>query len=435
MPEDALKTAYDSAASCAASCAALERGGQKFRPWAKVTGPTMALWPSMRELGWDWIGAHRFTDDMGNSWDAKADPPCVLAKAAKASTARKRNKDLGKQMPGLLPADCDVADVQLVGEHTLIDLSHITARLASGRVQRVKEVPEWKAEFAGHLRSASTGAQWTQVRRCMVPAFGLTDKRCQLCLSEDGTAAHRWRCSATTPADGWTPMTSRAARVEEKIGTKRAQLLAEHGLLTLAVPKRAWRKYDTFKWLSTPPDTTRNDLVWYVDGSGYNNRWSALATYGFGIVVVSKAGDLVAWGNGVPPKWTASVADAETWAVAKVLSLNPAPPAVVTDCMSVLHVARAGKARAGSAAMPLARVWSYVLRPLDGDPSALTGDRLTWMPAHKSAKGFRKYKRSDGKTVSSVDWRANRLVDVLAKEPAETNAAPRATTAFIRWAV
>jgi hypothetical protein len=356
----------------------------------------------------------------------------MLAKAVEASVARWRNRAIDRQLPGLLPTRSDVKDTQYVGSYTLIDLSHITARMASGKMVQVKEVPEWKPEYAGHLRSAATGAQWTQTRRYMVPAFCVSDKRCQLCFGEDGTSAHRWRCPATIPDGGWTPLPPRAAGVEQSIGPRRTQLLNEHGLLTVAVPKKPWRKYDTFQWISEPPDQCRGDLVWYVDGSGYNTRWTQLATFGFAIVVVSGAGDLVAWALGVPPQWASSVADAEAWAVVTILGFAPAVPKIVTDCMSILQVARAGQKKANSAAMPLARVWSHASHALDGNLSALADGQLVWMPAHKSAKSFRNYTRSDKRTVSSLDWRANRLADILAKAAAEHGAVPKATARFLQ---
>ena len=423
VPDEALKVAYEHAAGRAAS---------PSMSWRRVTGPTLALWMSLNQLKWHWVSAHKFVDDIGRDWDTKVDPPCMIARAAKEAVTRARNRAISTQLPGLLPVCSDVPDPQCVGSLALIDLSRITARIAGGKVSSIKEVLEWRTEIASSLRSAATGAQWTHTRRCMVPAFGLTDKSRQLCHSADGTAAHRWTCPSTAPADGWTPVPPKAAAVANVIGSRRTQLLEEHGLLTVAVPKRAWRKFDTYQWISKPPDPCRRDLVWYVDGSGFNTRWAELATYGFGIAVVSDKGDLVAWGNGVPPQWTASASDAEAWAVATVLSLMPAVPKMVTDCLAILQVARAGMKKAGAAAMPLARVWGHLARLLDDDLSPLANGQLKWMPAHTSHKTFRQHCRSDGKSLSSVDWRANRLVDVLAKAAAEQHAAPTSTTNFLR---
>ena len=42
-------------------------------------------------------------------------------------------------------------------------------------------------------------------------------------------------------------------------------------------------------------------------------------------------------------------------------------------------------------------------------------DKLVWLPAHKSSSAIGEAKLSNGVRLSSVDWRANRLVDMLAR--------------------
>ena len=56
---------------------------------------------------------------------------------------------------------------------------------------------------------------------------------------------------------------------------------------------------------------------------------------------------------------------------------------------------------------------------LDDDIAAL-GARLTWAPAHKSLAAALLLRRSDGQRCTIDDWRANRLVDAVAKESART---------------
>ena len=41
--------------------------------------------------------------------------------------------------------------------------------------------------------------------------------------------------------------------------------------------------------------------------------------------------------------------------------------------------------------------------------------KLVWMPAHTSTGAVREAKLSNGTRLSMLDWRANRLVDALAK--------------------
>jgi len=60
---------------------------------------------------------------------------------------------------------------------------------------------------------------------------------------------------------------------------------------------------------------------------------------------------------------------------------------------------------------------------LDGDLQSLAGSsssghssgRLVWMPAHQTLAAVGERKLSSGQRLSHVDWRANRLVDALAK--------------------
>ena len=60
---------------------------------------------------------------------------------------------------------------------------------------------------------------------------------------------------------------------------------------------------------------------------------------------------------------------------------------------------------------------------MDGKLSTLLEDgKLTWMPAHKSLDVIPSLCKSDGSRVSVVDWRANQLADVLAKQGAPDSA-------------
>ena len=69
---------------------------------------------------------------------------------------------------------------------------------------------------------------------------------------------------------------------------------------------------------------------------------------------------------------------------------------------------------------------------LDGDLSTL-GDaqRLVWMPAHQSLGAIWSSRTlSNGRLYSVVDWRANRLVDAIAKAFANENAVPNTLILF-----
>ena len=91
----------------------------------------------------------------------------------------------------------------------------------------------------------------------------------------------------------------------------------------------------------------------------------------------------------------------------------PFVPNIVTDCKGILDTASRGTAAATAAGSANARIWNILAGYLDGDVSKLA-DTLVWMPAHQptSAIGYRV--KSDGREMTSLDWRANRLVDHLA---------------------
>ena len=274
--------------------------------------------------------------------------------------------------------------------------------------------------------------QWTQARRYAVKKWNITTELCQLCNECKGTQKHRRRCRVTTPKEGWQDMPQKARLAWNRIGAKRQELLENTGLLTVKVPKLEPVGKDTFKWYSQPPDTTRRDLVWVIDGSALNSRWSALATYGFGIVVYTTEGDLIAWGCGIPPAWTDSASAAEAWALAVVTSNALHPPMVITDCLGLLHTAEAGTAAATCGKRQLARTWAVIANNLDGDISQLTRERrLCWMPAHQGIGAIGVATKSNGKTITSLEWRANRLVDAVAKNESAKGQAPQTSIDLI----
>jgi hypothetical protein len=161
---------------------------------------------------------------------------------------------------------------------------------------------------------------------------------------------------------------------------------------------------------------TRSDLTWIIDGSAMNGRRNTLATFGFAIAIVAKDGSLLAWGSGIPPHWVDSAAGAETWALYKATQLSPWPPRVVTDCLGLVQTAEQGTFAATASRKQLARTWNMIANNLDGDIATLTRDKLlVWMPAHQSPDAINSAMKSNGVEVTSIEWRANRLVDALAK--------------------
>ena len=141
---------------------------------------------------------------------------------------------------------------------------------------------------------------------------------------------------------------------------------------------------------------------------------------------------LLAYGLGWPPTWCTTAATAEAWALQVVLQQCPFPPQMRTDCMSLLSTARAGTAKTTHHSRLLARVWKCIADTIGADISTLiSGGKLAWMPAHKSLTMVGETKLSNGCRLSLVDWRANRLVDALAKAAASKLQAPKTTLAFL----
>ena len=117
----------------------------------------------------------------------------------------------------------------------------------------------------------------------------------------------------------------------------------------------------------------------------YGPVWELRRT-GCAVVVVSVAGDLVAFGNAVPPPCVSTAAASELWTLAVVLSATVTPPPMFIDCMSLLTVAACGSAKVMGPHRPLAHLWSRIATLLDDDVAVLTsGGFLTWIPAHGSA--------------------------------------------------
>ena len=74
----------------------------------------------------------------------------------------------------------------------------------------------------------------------------------------------------------------------------------------------------------------------------------------------------------------------------------------------------------------LARVWNIIFSALDGDNdiAQLVNHRVIWMPSHRAVAAIGYVFKSNGKFITAIDWRANRLVDVLARLGAQQHCAP-----------
>ena len=203
------------------------------------------------------------------------------------------------------------------------------------------------------MTSAVTGGQWSQTRRASVKKWEIEDQRCQLCLEAPGTLCHRRECKAIRPAEGWPAAPAKTNRVANKLSLRRTELLTSRGLLTLRLPRPPLRD-ESFQWLWQSDEPIPSDARWYIDGSMLNREVWELRAVGYGIVVLSKARGLVAFGGGHLPPWIRTAAGAEAWALNIVLKLSEFIPCITTDCKALLDTAERGEIRATGPKMILA---------------------------------------------------------------------------------
>ncbi len=229
------------------------------------------------------------------------------------------------------------------------------------------------------------------------------------------------------PEGGWPAPPDKARLALNRLSQRRRAILRERAQLVVKVPAPVRQQEGSFRWLRHPGATEDSKATWYFDGSMLNGRWKPLRATGFGIAIVAPDGSLLGYGYGTPPHWCRTAAAAEAWALQVVLTSTPFPPSMRTDCLSLLRTAEGGFANASTAKRHLARVWTMIASHLDGRIERLASEGLlVWMPAHLSLSMVGEAKLSDGTRLTTVDWRANRLVDALAKRGAAMHTPPAA---------
>ncbi|CAK0836913.1 unnamed protein product, partial [Prorocentrum cordatum] len=351
--------------------------------WSAVAGPVAGVIATAWRLGWTCPAPRRFANDLGEPVGFLSMSPAMVAAAVQRSVGRWRTRRVVSTLSALVSGDPDMPLDQGAGAVTVL-VGRPLAALVKGRGRPGSAVPQWSAPCRSQLLSAATGGQWPQVRLAKLRGAGVTDKACQLCGVTAGTLLHRRVCVASLPPDGWPEPPEVAVR-----------------------------------WFTDPPDATRTDLCWYTDGSMKFGLLREFRRAGCAFVVVSEAGDLVAYGSAVPPPWIRTAAAAELWTVMLVLSITLTPPVIGTDCRALIATAEARSAQATKRTRMLVQIWSRVATLVDGDISTLvTTGRLTWMPAHGALTVIGAALRSDGHAVTAVDWRANRLADIVAEAAA-----------------
>ena len=313
----------------------------------------------------------------------------------------------------------------------MVCLTSFLRPLYRGSARLQKQLPQWTPKCRGYLTSAISGGQWTQGMKAKLPSFNGTSK-CQLCHAAEGTLEHRHCCPVTTPASGWTSLGETANSFISTLSEPRARSLRTRGILTVEIPiaapqipTRGWR------WLTTPPDSSRQDLTWVIDGSRkYASHWT-LSTTGCGVAVLDAEGALIAFATATPPPGVRTAGAAEAWALLLTLRYCVGVPHILTDCMALLHAARAGPIRAGATRNTDARIWKQVVDVTGGDLKSLSG-KLTWMPSHTSATGTATRVKSNGACLTTSEWRANQLADALAKRGAGTSSLRKAASDLIK---
>ena len=371
-------------------------------------------------------------DDLGRSWSFVADSPARIQKEVQHAVRRWRFRKICAAQPSLAPQRCDVGDPACQST-VLVDFAGSIGSTVRTKAQKIDGLP-WDSATRAAFVSAASGGQWPQARKAKVARWNITDSRCQLCLQAVGTEEHRHACAATRPEGGWAEPPNQAKLCLGRVAGDRKRLFRTRGLLALRLPAPPSHPGEWFHWLMPPPEMIPEDAIWYLDGSLIHGAWHQYRATGFGIVVVASR-VVIACGNGIPPYWCDSASSAEAWALLTALRLSIGLPRMRTDCLVLLRVARAGLSEATKSSRPLARIWAGIGHALDGNIQALvdTG-ALVWMPAHQGLGAICNSSLSNGRTLTAVDWRANRLVDILAKQAASTRAAPKSVAVLLKSA-
>ena len=385
---------------------------QKHVAWNKIAGPMAGLLLSLKRVGWAVPSAEEAFDHLGHRWSFNMDSPAIILQAGKRSVRNWRLQKIGRLLPGLIPEALDCRPATGCDGSFIIDFADVLKGLCKAK-GTPKAAPLWEPQHRGDLISAVSGGQWTQTRKFAVRPWQLKDNRCQLCLEEPGTIAHRFSCKLTAPTGGWPAAPKGTSACISRLDARRRTLLIERGLLVLRLPKPPERQA-SFQSLWRSTDCFPDDVTWYIDGSMFHRDIAEWRATGYSVVVHSRSQGLLAFGGGVPPPWCNTAAAAEAWALLMAISHSVALPRIITDCKGLLDTAEAGFAAATAPSRVLARVWVAINVALDNKFVDLA-TALAWFPAHQTAAMIGHPVRRTGKILTVVHWRANRLADAVAK--------------------
>ena len=419
----------------AISLARIKIDRAKGSPWSVVTGPAAALLLTLDRIGWKLLNPFCATDHRGQRWHFGKDPPAAITKAVHHSVRAWRLRRLMVAFPALEPSHFDVCTTSDDAPSIMVDFGFALKTLFKGKP--AKAYARWLSSWAPYLVSALSGGQWTQTRKAKIAKWMISDSNCQLCKKQPGTAMHRFTCEASKPEHGYTLSNTAALELENSLCEGRRILLRTRALFVAKLPAPTPREDGDFHWVVDPTAKlgAHTETIWYCDGSLVQGRWLPFRAAGFGVVVVTPCGQLLGFGFGSPPSQFATAASAELWAVSFALASTPFAHIIKTDCKSILISARAGKDRVAHHSRPLARIWNQIAATLDDDIGRLAnGNLLVWIPAHTTLASVGEARASNGARFTTLDWRANRLADILAKIGAERYKSNDATETFLTQA-
>ena len=291
VPQAALVTAHAGAVARLAAAVA--------SPWPLVAGPVAALVATARRIGWEFLSARVLRDDLGRTWDLLRESPAAVKVAVAGAVRRWRFARILRQFPAAVPSApdctvpaCDDGERRVAEPTVVVDAGLLLGTLVRTRPAKIDEVPAWDVGCRPWLVSAITGGQWPQARRAAVRAWD-SDPRCQLCLADTGTLIHRRSCPTIAPAGGWATSPPAVAAFSARLEAERLHLLRTRALLAIRVPAPVVTDDTMVRWRSDVPDLTRDDLVFYTDGSLMHSRYREFSTAGCAVVIVSLDGALV----------------------------------------------------------------------------------------------------------------------------------------------
>jgi len=419
-------------------------------PWDVVTGPAAALIASLWRVNWDVLSPAVFVDDLGRCVDCRRDSPAYIVERMKESVRRWQGLRVLSMVPGAIPDAPDLAAVEphrppvparfcprAIYCHARLPRSVRAITAPIGNLLQTKACRSKIIKSYGHahrpwLRSAVVGGQWPQIRIAAAAGDADMDTCCQLCHAEPGTLQHRSECEATKPPGGRPMPPAQIASFVNGLSGPRRLALATRGMLGMWIPRPPSDPNGWLRWLIGDPAELTGEARWYIDGSCFDIRIPGHRATGFGILAVGEQGQVLAAAHGRPPEFVLNAPGAEAWALHIVLSHVAQPPMITTDCLGLISQLVRGFDDALSSRKPLARVWALIANSLDhAAPADWTHRRFRWMPAHKARSAIGTAFCSDGSPVTFLDWRANRLVDMLAKAAAARGRAPRALRSLL----